>query len=146
MSFPLINTHLPVDFRDEAPRHSRPATQQEQSFKDVGLLRGLRRTVFASIPFAVTAATATAQPCNYNLQDSALILALSERALSEAQDDDFESACETMREVLGVYQRQIRSFVTCGDQVTAVRTQTAARSAAALARSYCDNTDKRTRE
>jgi hypothetical protein len=88
---------------------------------------------------AATIVSVTAQQCDYSFKMPELIHSLSQRAYAEAEDDDYESACETMRDVIALYNEQIQAFKNCGDLTSAINTQTNARSAAKLARTYCKN-------
>lgn len=93
----------------------------------------------ATVTFAVTIVSAIAQTCDYSFDTPQLISALSQRAYAESQEEDYESACETMRDVVALYNQQIEGFRRCGDIVTAINTQTAGRAAARLARTYCNS-------
>ena len=130
----------------------KPEVQIEANWRDVSCTRPqhLRRkngmnsnashiVCAAAVTFAVTIVSATAQTCDYSFNTPQLISALSQRAYAESQEEDYESAFETMRDVVALYNQQIEGFRRCGDIVAAINTQTAGRSAARLARTYCNS-------
>lgn len=101
----------------------------------------MKQLHFVGTILAATTVSAAAQTCDYASSSdmTKLIGALSDRAYAESQDDDYQAACETMGNVIALYNKQMMAFQDCGDMVSAINTQSAARSADRLARSYCNH-------